>query len=38
MEWFTTWHRGDQLVFDVDVNDTHSVPRLRDEPVVPEPG
>ena len=23
MEWFTTWHRGDQLVFDVDVNDTH---------------
>ena len=40
MEWFTTWHRGDQLVFDVDVNDTHESvqPRLRDEPVVPEPG
>ena len=38
MEWFTTWHRGDQLVFDVDVNDTHESvqPRLRDEPVVPE--
>ena len=37
MEWFTTWHRGDQLVFDVDVNDTHESvqPRLR-EPVVPE--
>ena len=40
MEWFTTWHRGDQLVFDVDVNDTHESvqPRLRDEPVVPESG
>ena len=39
MEWFTTWHRGDQLVFD-DVNDTHESvqPRLRDEPVVPESG
>ena len=33
-------HRGDQLVFDVDVNDTHESvqPRLRDEPVVPESG
>uniref|UniRef100_UPI0028B08FD0 UTRA domain-containing protein n=1 Tax=Achromobacter sp. TaxID=134375 RepID=UPI0028B08FD0 len=41
LEWFTTWHRAEQLVFDVDVSMGHESvhPRLQDAPVqaAPEP-
>ncbi|MGE8620225.1 MAG: UTRA domain-containing protein, partial [Achromobacter spanius] len=32
LEWFTTWHRAEQLVFDVDVSNGHESvhPRLQD--------
>jgi GntR family transcriptional regulator len=32
LEWFTTWHRAEQLVFDVDVSVGHESvqPRLQD--------
>lgn len=35
LEWFTTWHRAEQLVFDVDVSNGHESvhPRLQDAPV-----
>ncbi|MFP3740734.1 UTRA domain-containing protein, partial [Burkholderia sp. SIMBA_019] len=31
LEWFTTWHRAEKLVFDVDVSVAHESvqPRLR---------
>lgn len=34
LEWFTTWHRAEQLVFDVDVSMGHESvhPRLQDAP------
>ncbi len=37
LEWFTTWHRAEQLVFDVDVSMGHESvqPRLHDP--APEP-
>ncbi|MGE8567184.1 MAG: GntR family transcriptional regulator [Achromobacter sp.] len=37
LEWFTTWHRAEQLVFDVDVSNGHESvhPRLQDGPVEP---
>ena len=40
LEWFTTWHRAEQLVFDVDVSMGHESvqPRLQDTPTQAEPG
>ncbi|MNT30114.1 UTRA domain protein [compost metagenome] len=38
LEWFTTWHRAEQLVFDVDVSMGHESvqPRLQDPAVQPD--
>jgi len=38
LEWFTTWHRAEQLVFDVDVSMGHESvqPRLNDAAVQPD--
>ena len=40
LEWFTTWHRAEQLVFDVDVSVGHESvhPRLQDAPAQTETG
>ncbi len=39
LEWFSTWHRAEQLVFDVDVSVGHEnvQPRLRDTPAAGAP-
>ncbi|WP_188590407.1 GntR family transcriptional regulator, partial [Achromobacter denitrificans] len=38
LEWFTTWHRAEQLVFDVDVSVGHESvqPRLQTPPAQPD--
>uniref|UniRef100_UPI0028AEA261 UTRA domain-containing protein n=1 Tax=Achromobacter animicus TaxID=1389935 RepID=UPI0028AEA261 len=37
LEWFTTWHRAEQLVFDVDVSMGHESVQPRLHETAPEP-